>query len=84
MISPATTVLPSPFTTFARTPSAGAGSSSTTLSVSMSTRFSSRLTASPSFLCHESSVASATDSDSCGTFTSTSIVRSVRFFAGLR
>ena len=52
------------------TPSAGAGSSSTTLSVSMSIRFSSRETRSPSFLCQSSSVASATDSDNCGTFTS--------------
>src|SRR5690349_9014724 len=52
------------------TPSAGAGSSSTTLSVSMSIRFSSRLTASPCFLCHERRVASATDSESCGTLTS--------------
>src|SRR5215470_13278552 len=81
--SPETTVPPSPLATFTRTPSAGAGSSRTTLSVSMSIRFSSRLTASPSRLCHASSVASATDSDSCGTFTSTIIRHSVRFFAGL-
>src|SRR5262249_3993752 len=58
--SPETTVPPSPLATFTRTPSAGAGSSRTTLSVSMSIRFSSRLTASPSRLCHASSVASAT------------------------
>src|SRR5262249_61364837 len=46
----------------------------TTLSVSMSIRFSSRLTASPSFLCQASSVASETDSESCGTLTSTSML----------
>ena len=51
-------------------PTRGAGSSSTTLSVSMSIRFSSRLTASPAFLCQLTSVASATDSGSCGTLTS--------------
>src|SRR5215470_3059805 len=72
--SPAFTVPPSPFTIFDSTPSAGAGSSSTTLSVSMSIRFSSRLTASPSFLRQASRVASATDSDSCGTLTSTSML----------
>src|SRR5260221_104695 len=55
------------------TPSTGAGSSSTTLSVSMSIRFSSRFTASPCFLCQASNVASDTDSESCGTLTSTSI-----------
>ena len=53
------------------TPLAGAGTSSTTLSVSRSTRFSSRLTASPGCLRHATSVASATDSGSCGTRTST-------------
>src|SRR6266545_2388672 len=58
MTSPALTVPPSDLTIFASTPSAGAGSSSTTLSVSMSIRFSSRLTASPTFLCHASKVAS--------------------------
>ena len=52
------------------TPSAGAGTSSTTLSVSRSTRFSSRRTASPAFLCQATSVASATDSGNCGTLTS--------------
>ena len=71
--SPAFTVPPSPLTIFASTPSAGAGSSSTTLSVSMSIRFSSRFTASPTFLCQASRVASATDSDSCGTLTSMSM-----------
>jgi hypothetical protein len=51
------------------TPAAGAGSSSTTLSVSMSIRFSSRATVrQPS--CARQQVASATDSDSCGTLTS--------------
>ncbi len=64
------TVDPSAFTISTSTPSPGAGSSSTTLSVSTSIRFSSRATASPGFLCQLTSVASATDSGSCGTFTS--------------
>ena len=51
-------------------PAIGAGTSRTTLSVSKSTRFSSRATASPGCLCHPTSVASATDSGSCGTRTS--------------
>src|SRR5207253_4714798 len=55
----------------ASTPAEGAGTSSTTLSVSISIRISSRATASPAFFFHCSRVASATDSDSCGTFTST-------------
>src|SRR5262249_24606761 len=54
--------------------SPGAGSSSTTLSVSTSIRFSSRLTASPCFLCQLTSVASVTDSGSCGTLTSSLIL----------
>src|SRR5438034_2243730 len=49
------------------TPLAGAGTSSTTLSVSRSARFSSRAMASPGCLCHVTSVASAMDSGSCGT-----------------
>ncbi len=73
MMSFDVTVVPSPFSTSTSTPSAGAGSSSTTLSVSMSMRFSSRLTASPAFLCQLTSVASATDSGSWGTLTSTRI-----------
>ncbi len=77
MTSLLATVLPSPLTIFTSTPDSGAGVSSTTLSVSMSTRFSSRLTYSPAFLCQVSSVASATDSESCGTFTSISIGHSV-------
>src|SRR5258708_1359372 len=71
------TVPPSPLMTLLNSPDAGAGSSSTTLSVSMSIRFSSRLTNSPCFLCHDSNVASATDSDSAGTFTSTNMARSL-------
>ena len=73
MISLLTTVPPSPLTILVRTPDSGAGSSSTTLSVSMSIRFSSRLTNSPCFLCQDNKVASATDSDSAGTFTSTNM-----------
>jgi hypothetical protein len=71
MTSPLVTLSPSFFTILASTPSTGAGSSSTTLSVSTSIRFSSRFTASPAFLRQATSVASETDSDSCGTFTST-------------
>src|SRR6185437_2961485 len=71
MISPPATVAPSPLMIFANNPVAGAGNSSTTLSVSISIRFSSRATRSPSFLCQETSVASATDSDNIGTLTST-------------
>ncbi len=52
MISPATTVAPSLLRICVITPAAGAGSSRTTLSVSMSIRFSSRATGSPTFLCH--------------------------------
>src|SRR4029453_18095777 len=61
-----------------------AGSSSTTLSVSMSIRFSSRWTRSPSFLCQSRSVASATDSESCGTFTSMIIAAPRSVFPRLR
>ena len=66
-----TTVPPSATVCSASTPAAGAGTSSTTLSVSTSIRISSIATASPGFFFHCSRVASATDSDSCGTFTST-------------
>ena len=64
------TVDPSGCLISASTPSPGAGNSRTTLSVSMSMRFSSRLTASPAFLCQLTSVASVIDSGNCGTFTS--------------
>ncbi len=69
--SSATQLSPSALMICAITPAVGAGTSSTTLSVSISTRISSMATASPGFFFHCSSVASATDSDSCGTFTST-------------
>src|SRR5579862_4277472 len=49
------------------TPSAGAGTSRTTLSVSRSARFSSRLNASPGCLCQATRVASAMDSGNAGT-----------------
>ncbi len=65
-----TTVPPSPTTSSTSTPADGAGTSSTTLSVSISIRISSAATASPGFFFHCSMVASATDSDSCGTLTS--------------
>ena len=67
----AATVAPSAWTISASTPAAGAGTSSTTLSVSISIRISSAATASPGFFFHCSRVASATDSDSWGTLTST-------------
>ena len=67
----AATVAPSPCTISTITPAEGAGHSSTTLSVSISMRISSTATASPTFFFHCSRVASATDSESCGTLTST-------------
>src|SRR5690606_3500563 len=57
------------------TPSTGEGTSSTTLSVSRSTRFSSRLTGSPAFLCQLAMVASETDSGRTGTLTSVAMGR---------
>src|SRR3989339_1453049 len=60
------------------TPSTGEGTSSTTLSVSRSTRFSSRLTASPAFLCQLAMVASETDSGRTGTLTSVAMRASCR------
>src|SRR5690606_16889581 len=71
--SPEVTVAPFSLSSLIRTPSAGAGNSSTTLSVSISIRFSSRATGSPGCLCQLTRVASATDSDNCGTFTSISM-----------
>ena len=65
------TVSPVRFRISASTPASGAGTSSTTLSVSSSMRISSLSTASPGCLRHSSSVASGTDSASTGTFTST-------------
>src|SRR5436190_12821083 len=62
MTSDAITVAPSGLRISSSTPALGAGSSSTTLSVSMSIRFSSRLTDCPTCLCQWTSVASATDS----------------------
>ena len=67
----AATVAPSPCKISTSTPLEGAGHSSTTLSVSISIRVSSAVTASPTFFFHCSRVASATDSESCGTLTST-------------
>src|SRR5207244_8829611 len=73
MISCALTVEPSGRRISVITPESGAGNSSTTLSVSTSIRFSSRLTASPAFLCQLTSVASTIDSGRTGTLTSISI-----------
>src|SRR5439155_1682328 len=73
MTSCAVTVAPSGLRISATMPESGAGNSSTTLSVSTSTRFSSRVTASPAFLCQLTSVASVIDSGRTGTLTSMSI-----------
>ncbi len=72
--SPLVTVVPSLTLMSLSVPDAGAGTSSTTLSVSRSTRFSSRMTDSPAFLYQLTSVASVTDSGSCGTLISIVIV----------
>ena len=64
------TVSPTSWRISFSTPSTGAGTSSTTLSVSRSTRFSSRFTASPAFLCQAAMVASETDSGRTGTLSS--------------
>ena len=74
-----TAVWPSCLRSSLRTPSAGALTSSVTLSVSRSQSGSPRVTRSPTRLRHGSSVASAIDSASWGTLTSTSTVRP--FFA---
>ena len=68
------TVVPSSSRTASRMPSAEAGTSSTTLSVSISTSTSSRVTASPGFLCQVATVASATDSGRSGTRISTLLI----------
>ena len=66
----ATTVAPSGCSISVNTPAEGAGTSKTTLSVSISIRISSWATASPGFFRHFNKVASVTDSESCGTLTS--------------
>ena len=68
--SPAVTVVPSVTRTSLRIPSLGAGTSSTTLSVSSSTSVSSLRTGSPDERRQFTSVASLTDSGSCGTLIS--------------
>ncbi len=67
--STAPTLTTAPFLTLIseRTPAAGAGTSSVTLSVSSSTSGSSAATVSPTFLNHEPTVASVTDSPRVGT-----------------
>ena len=65
--APTSTVSPSATIILAITPSAGAFTSSVTLSVSSSTIASSAFTASPSFLSHCATVASLTDSPKVGT-----------------
>ena len=71
MTCSAATVAPSATTSSTSTPADGAGTSSTTLSVSISINISSTAMASPIFFFHCSMVASATDSDNWGTLTST-------------
>src|SRR5437763_7849688 len=65
--APTFTVSPGLAEISASTPADGAGTSTVTLSVSSSTRGSSAFTASPSCLNHCATVASVTDSPSCGT-----------------
>ena len=67
----AATTAPSACTNSSSRPEAGAGTSSTTLSVSTSISISSTVTMSPTCFFHCCKVASATDSDNCGTLTST-------------
>jgi hypothetical protein len=64
------TVAPSANFSSLMTPSTVEGTSNTTLSVSRSTMFSSRLTASPTFLCQVAMTASETDSGRTGTLIS--------------
>src|SRR6218665_2204079 len=61
------TVAPSPRTISASRPAAGAGTSSTTLSVSISIRISSIATAWPGFFFHPTKLPSTTHSNSAGT-----------------
>ncbi len=74
-ISSAVTVSPASLSMLFRTPSVGAGTSRTTLSVSRSTRFSSRRTLSPGCLCHVATTASETDSGNTGTLISVLIYK---------
>jgi hypothetical protein len=69
-IAPIATVAPGGTRISARTPAAGDGISASTLSVEISKRGSSRLTASPIFLSHLVTVPSAMDSPICGMITS--------------
>src|SRR5690606_9025916 len=73
MTSPLSQVSPSPFKISSITPSAGATTSSTTLSVSISTISSSREQASPGCLCQVATVPSATDSGKTGALISVDI-----------
>ena len=72
------TVAPSANLISLSTPSTGDGTSNTTLSVSRSSRFSSRLSASPAFLCQVAMVARDTDSGRTGTLTSVAMRASCR------
>src|SRR4029453_9412434 len=76
--APTATVLPDFTAISARTPDAGAGTSTATLSVSSSTRGSSAATASPACLNHWPTVASTTDSPKLGTLISVAIGLSFR------
>src|ERR1700754_1268783 len=64
------------------TPSTGEGTSSTTLSVSRSSRFSSRLTASPAFLCQVAMSAAETHWGRTGTLTSMDMLVLLRCVIG--
>src|SRR5262245_49177437 len=76
--APTATVSPDFTAISARTPDAGAGTSTVTLSVSSSTRGSSAATASPACLNHWPTVASTTDSPKLGTLISVAIGPSFR------
>jgi len=67
MISPIFTSSPSRWAMRSSTPALGAGTSTSILSVSSSTRGSPAATASPSFLSHRAIRASTTDSPTSGT-----------------
>ena len=70
---PGATLSPSLAVISERTPEAGAGTSTETLSVSSSSKTSSALTVSPAFFSHLPTVASATDSPRVGTRISVAI-----------
>ena len=73
MTCPTVTVSPAGARTSVRVPLAGAGSSTSTLSVEISTTVSSARTGSPGCLCHSRIVPSVTDSPAVGVTMSTTL-----------